>query len=233
MTNNKIIVLDFDGTVYDIADVIRMSHRNEINFLCAYNRMSRDEAYNFLVSECVITDKPSEAKSATECFMRHGINAHEWSSYRTEHFDVSCIDSEKAVSEEILTGLREFGRLVLLSSNTLQTLKKIAGHININLSVFDKIICSDSSNIKIKFSKKFFMSELIREYNISPQDLISIGDRYHTDIEPALNLGGSGILLNHPSSLKILFEDMKSGMIKHDSESYTYFKFASSVLISQ
>lgn len=213
---NSVIVFDFDGTLYDISGVREMMFRIESDFLCEHAGMSRDEARNFMLSEKIITANPSEAKSATECFIRMGISPEIWKSYRTERFDFSCIDPQKAARQEIIEGFRNYGDIILLSSNTLNTIHEIMRRINIDPSIFSSITCSDT--VTGKFSKREIFAELIHG-----GDVLSIGDRYNTDILPLLRLGGRGVLVDGPQSLPNVLHDMKNGGLKEDSDSYNYF----------
>lgn len=218
---NSVIVFDFDGTLYDISGVREMMFRIESDFLCEHAGMSRDEAKNFMLSEKIITANPSEAKSATECFIRMGISTEIWTAYRTKRFDFSCIDPEKSARQEIIEGFKIFGDIILLSSNTISTIHKIMKQININLSVFSSITCSDT--VTGKFSKQKIFAGLIHDRAVKPADILSIGDRYSTDILPLLQLGGRGVLVDGPQSLPRVLHDMKNGGLKESSDSYKYF----------
>ena len=51
--------------------------------------------------------------------------------------------------------------------------------------------------------------------------VLSIGDRYCTDIEPMLSIGGDGILVKKPGAVEKLLEDLKTGVSLTDS--YEWF----------
>ena len=51
--------------------------------------------------------------------------------------------------------------------------------------------------------------------------MLSIGDRYHTDIEPMLNLGGAGIVVKIPTILDKIYYDLKQGNLEETN--YTFF----------
>lgn len=212
----SVIFFDFDGTLYDISSVREMMFRIESDFLCEYARMSRNEAKNFMLSEKIITANPSEASSATECFIRMGISPEIWKVYRTKRFDFSCINPEKSVRQEIIEGFKIFGDVILLSSNTLSTIHEIMRRININPSIFSSITCSDT--VTGKFSKREIFAGFIHD-----RDVLSIGDRYNTDILPLLQFGGRGVLVDGPQSLPHVLHDMKNGGLKEDADSYNYF----------
>lgn len=219
---NGVIVFDFDGTLYDISCVREMMYRVEEDFLCGYAGMSRDEAKSFMIAEKIITPNPSEARSATECFQKMGIGPQLWARYRTEHFDVECVEPSKAVASEVIEGFRNFGELMLLSSNTIETIHRIMERIHVSPEIFSEIVCSSNSQSR-KFSKYDFFSNLISSMNINAKHVLSIGDRYMTDIYPLLRLGGRGILVKGPFSLRYILDDMNSGNLLTNSQAYTYY----------
>ena len=50
--------------------------------------------------------------------------------------------------------------------------------------------------------------DIIKRENIKPSELLAIGDRFKVDIEPALKIGASGILINKPRDLKFIIENI-------------------------
>ena len=211
----SVIVFDFDGTLYDSSGVQELSFRLEHDFLHEHEGMSLDEAHNFLLTNGILT----EARSATECFLRNGIDPQKWAEYRTKYFDVSCVDPATAVKNEVIAGFRRFGRLILLSSNTLEVMQKIMNYTGLSADIFDEVICSNRNVLGTRFSK----SEVFRSIMPANNKLLSIGDRYYSDIEPVIKLGGAGILVNAPSSVPYILEDMNNGVIKTDSTKYKYY----------
>lgn len=215
MNTIEAIVFDFDGTLYDSSGVMELSFRLEHDFLQKHEGMTAEQAHNFLISNGILT----EARSATECFLRNGINPEDWAEYRTKYFDVSCVDAATAVQTEIIEEFRKFGKLLLLSSNTLEVMQIIMQRIGMSSEIFDEVICSNHHRLTGKFSKAEAFREIINEY----KNILSIGDRYHSDIEPAVRLGGAGILVNAPSSVLHILDDISKGIIKTDSTEYTYY----------
>ena len=219
MITCELIVLDFDGTLYDSSGVQAQSWRLEHDFLREHEGMTSEQAHNFLLKNGILT----EARSATECFLRHGIDPEDWAEYRTKYFDVSCVDRSTAVSPEVIRGFKNFGKILLLSSNTLEVIKTIMQYIALDSGIFDDIICSNHHGLSGRFSKASAFREIITRHEIEPYRLLSIGDRYHSDIESVIELGGAGILVHAPSSLQLVLDDMTCGTITSTSSAYEYY----------
>ena len=137
------------------------------------------------------------------------LSKEAWKLYREEHFKVANINKEKAVSEKVISEFASIGKLVLLSSNSYKNIKEILNYLSIPQNLFDKIVCSDNFNSQ-EFNKFDAMKHIMQEYEVSSEEVLSIGDRYETDIVPMIKLGGKGVLLSSPQSLKAICNDIKS-----------------------
>lgn len=217
-----LLIFDMDGTLYDLNDVVQMSYDMQVDFYCKKESISREETIFIFTQNHIYPKILKDSKSATEFFLQNGIDKREWAIYREQFFDVSKIQTNKAVGEYLLREFAQFGRLVLLSSNAFRIILKILDHIQISPEIFDKIICSDLIPSGGVFNKKMAMEYLLTDYGIRPCDLLSIGDRYNTDIVPAIELGGKGALLRNPESLNTLLADMKKNNL-HSNNKYEYY----------
>ena len=218
-----LIIFDMDGTLYDLNDVVQMSYDMQVDFFCKKENLSREETIYIFTQNHIYPQIVKDSKSATEFFLQKGIDKQEWAIYREQYFDVSKIQIDKAVGEHLIYKFAEFGRLVLLSSNAFRIILKVLDHIHISPKVFDKIVCSDLIPSGGVFNKKMAMEYLLEDYGIKPCNLLSIGDRYKTDIVPAVELGGKGVLLRNSESLKTLLSDMEKGNL-HTNNDYEYYK---------
>lgn len=219
----KAIIFDLDGTLYDLADIAKVYYDIEIRFLKDYFHKTEEEAAAFLAENGVTREPSEKAKSATDLFYRIGVPKKVWVDFREEYFDPSGIQKEKAVPETVL---REFSDLVpiyLLSSNTYRNIEKILDKIGLSPALFEKVLCSDRSPCEGIFTKKEVMASLIDELSIQPDELLSVGDRYNTDIVPALELGAKGVVVKDPAALFALLADLKAGK-PATSDSYTWYE---------
>lgn len=201
MDNIELIIFDLDGTMYDLSDVVEMNYEIQKKFLAMYKKMSDEDIRDLFKKNDIFSYKTKNAKSATELFLKMGINRKEWNNYREAHFDVCKIRKEKAVDISIIKQYCQIAPLVLLSSNSYNNIVKVLKWLGITDKCFKEIICCDRCKNLNDFNKKSEIMEITQKYNIEYSKILSIGDRYNTDILPLIEIGGKGILVSHPSDL--------------------------------
>ena len=210
-----------DGTLYDLSDVMSTVYETQVSFLCERMGWTDVKAIQFLEENDVKPHVTKTSRSATELFMRLGFGRKEWTEYRQKHFPVEKINPAKAVSPILLERFAKLGDIVLLTSNTFEVCGSILARIGMAENPFMKTVCSDTTGEETPFDKFREMKKLMdaHMYDI----LISIGDRYQTDIVPSLKLGGCGCLVVGCNSLGKVCEDLESGHLCSCSE-YEYFQ---------
>lgn len=218
----KLVIFDLDGTLYDLDDIIKVYYSMEIDFLMKYYSWEREEAEKFLADNGVLDHKDPAAHSATDLFIASGIPEATWTGYREKFFHAETIRREKAADTETVRAFSESAKIILLSSNTRKNIDIILDAAGIDGNVFDGIYCSDRSPCKGRFSKRETMAWLVREEGIDPSGMLSVGDRYNTDIVPALECGGHGAELLSPSYLGKLLSDLKDDRLSTCDE-YIYY----------
>ena len=82
------------------------------------------------------------------------------------------------------------------------------------------------------FNKKDAMEDLLRHFSAIPSNLISIGDRFNTDIKPALELGGSGYLLHTPKAFTSVVAEI-GGCHSEGHADFTYYAIGSTINLEQ
>lgn len=223
MKIDRIIIFDMDGTLYDLDDVVSMNYEMQVEFLSMKKNMSREEAVSYLAENSIFSIITKESKSATEFFLQIGFDKKEWTEYREKHFDVSKIKKEKALDDATIRRFVNYGTLVLLTSNSYANIQRILDYLEISLDNFTEVICSDHFPYSEQFQKKLAMHYLAEKYQIPFSSLLSIGDRFSTDIQPIIDLGGKGVLIKKPSNLKILLSDLGSKRLRSNI-AYEYYQ---------
>ncbi len=218
----KLIIFDLDGTLYDLMDVHGANYKMQVQFVRQQMGLSEAEASRLLNDNGVFPIITNQSKSATELFARLGLDMRKWKSYRESNFDALAIDKSKTISEDVIKGFAQICPLVLLSSNSLQNILKTLNHLGINNKLFDTIFCSDNTPTDAPFNKKQAMQIIAQKYKVEYNDIVSIGDRYQTDVIPMLELGGHGIVVSMPIALRILLRDMLKGEISSNTEYKLY-----------
>jgi len=218
----KLFILDMDGTLYDLADVSAANFEVQIDFLSEKTGMARSDAVRYFAEHDIYPVVRNQSKSATELFAREGFSLSEWNKFRKMRFPIENIKLDKAASPETIGRLSRLGPCVLLSSNSLSTIKAVLGKLSMPVDAFSAIVCSDQYSRATPFRKIDAMSDLLDRFSVAPECMTSIGDRFSTDVAPALELGGSGFIVNRPSGLDAVVND-----IENDSpatcQDYTYY----------
>ena len=210
-------------TLYDLNDVVQMSYDLQVKFLSLKKNISKKETVKFLADHHIYPVIKNDSKSATELFLLLGYDKEEWARYRDERFDVTKICIEKTVEEDVIKQFRALGKLVLLSSNTYYIIEKVLFRIGISMTQFDDIICSDKYPYNTPFKKKMAMKYIADKYNVDYKNIISIGDRYSTDILPMTELGGKGVLIKQPRFLYNILKDIERNALS-SNEQYEYYE---------
>ena len=222
MNRFDLIILDLDGTLYDLDDVLAGVYESQVEFLMQKWNKPKEDVVAFLTENHVYPYRSRESQSATELFMRNGIDKDEWTAWRNSHFDEKKIKVENAASEDLIVKLAELSPVILLSSNTYNLIQKILNHIGIRSNLFLDIYCSDKPQIVGRFNKTMAVKMIAERHSVLPTRILSIGDRYKTDIQPILEFGGKGVLIENPQSIKQVSKDLSNeGLCSCNS--YKYF----------
>ena len=212
MNEIKLIIFDSDGTLYSLNDVVSMNFQMQIDFYSAYTGKDRNQAMKDFEANNIYPIMTDKSRSATEFFVRLGIPSAIWNAYREEHFDVSLIKRENSVKQGIMEKFAEICPLILLSSNSKNNIHRILNHIKISPELFIKIIGNDNKCSITPFTKSQEMRNIALLYKIPFRNMISIGDRYRTDVETMVSLGGMGIVVKGPNDLSAIYNALNTGI---------------------
>ena len=221
----RLIVFDMDGTLYGLDEVIPIVYEAQIAFLRTKKNMSRDEAVSFFNDNCVFPFVSAKSRSATRLFQESGFDLQEWNEFRETRFPFDAIAPNAAISMTLMERFRQLGTCVLVTSNSLRNANRILDKIGIRSTVFNRIVCNDSTSNNHPFEKKDVFRRLLADYSVHPRQAFSIGDRFPTDIKPMLSLDGNGILVSQPESLQRVLMDLSAGTLV-TCDAYGYFPTA-------
>lgn len=218
----KLIIFDLDGTLYDLKDMHSANYVLQVEFLQRNLGISHDEAIHQLEQNGVYPIITNKSKSATEYFARLGLDMNQWKQYRESHYDASKIDKSKAVSGDVIGKFAEICPLVLLSSNSQGNILKTLEYLKIDSRFFKTIYCSDNTPVNEPFNKKRAMRVIAQQYGVEYSEMLSIGDRYQTDVVPMLELGGHGVIVSAPQALNEVMRDLSDDVLS-SNESYQVY----------
>lgn len=217
------IIFDMDGTLYDLDDVALMNYEIQIAYLQKKTNQTRRQIERYFFEHGIFPKRNECSKSATELFIRDGYSKEEWNIFREEKFRVDDIRIEKCVVAETLLFAKEQALCFLVTSNSYNNVIRILNHLKIPSDVFNEIICSDRNSCYVdNFQKGAIFSYLCEKYGEKPQDLFSIGDRFQTDVRPALEIGGRGAVLAAPCYMPTLLSDFCANQLSTGMY-YTYY----------
>lgn len=218
----RLIIFDMDGTLYPLDAVIPAVYEIQVDFLRKKKGLTRDEAVSFFSDNCVYPYVAAESHSATRLFQEMGFDLQEWNSFREARFPIDSVEASFGVSESLMAEFGKLGTIILVTSNSRMNVERILEKLGIGKSCFAQIICNDSVSSEHPFSKEEVFKRLLNCHSLPRLQTFSIGDRYLTDIEPMLKLGGSGVLVSSPESLPVVLRDMSDCKLETCND-YRYF----------
>lgn len=221
----RLIIFDMDGTLYSLDAVIPAVYEIQIDFLKVKKGWTRDKAVAYLNDNCVFPFVSEKSRSATRLFQEAGFDLQEWNEFREARFPFDAVVKSPAITDSVMDGFSKLGLCVLVTSNSQKNTERILGKIGVNTTAFNRIVCNDTSLSGRAFNKRDIFKELLDGYLLQLHQAFSIGDRYVTDIEPMLKLGGNGVLVSAPESLSSVLKDMSNGRLM-TCEAYQYFHSA-------
>lgn len=228
MNKWKLVILDMDGTLYDIHDVVGMNYRIVVEFYSTECGLSEAGAEKILAENFILSHVSDKERSATEFFSKSGLDLFKWQAFRTQHFDVEKIDLHKVSDPQLIREFREHGMLVLLTSNSFCNTQKILERIRITTDDFDSVVCSDHNYPYAIFDKRKAMTNIMEHFDVEPAECISIGDRFQTDVAPMLDIGGAGIQIKTPKALKHVIQFLYGPLKNTDTKMFTFYPSISS-----
>ena len=211
-----------DGTLYALNAVMPAVYEIQIDFLTMKKGWSRDKIVAYFNDNCVFPFVSEKSRSATALFQSEGLDAKEWNDFRESRFPFDAIIPSPIVSGELMDSFNKLGECVLVTSNSRKNAERILDKIGVNVTCFDRIVCNDTSSFNRPFCKKDIFRKILDDYSMQPCHAFSIGDRYLTDIKPLLELGGNGVLVAIPESLRCVLRDLSDGKLM-TCEAYQYF----------
>lgn len=221
----RLIIFDMDGTLYGLDKVIPAVYEIQIDFLKVKKGWTRDKSVTYFNENCVFPFVSENSRSATRLFQEAGFDLQEWNEFREARFPFDAVVKSPAITDNVMDGFSKLGLCVLVTSNSQKNTEKILWKIGVDTTAFNRIVCNDTALFGRAFSKKDVFKVLLDEYSLQPHQAFSIGDRYVTDIEPMLKLGGNGVLVSAPESLSSVFKDMLNDSLE-TCEAYRYFPSA-------
>lgn len=178
----KVIVFDFDNTLY-IGDIWTNLKEYMLERLESF--LDKEEAERILNESMELSG--GKVKNDTIAFLvkQNGYEPKKLSDSIANNIYLHP-NKVEVISNEFLKKLSEIYRLYCVSMSDQNYLKFYFEKYKIDTKYFNGIY---SANFLLKDSSKTpILKEIIKKENISPEELLMIGDSFSHDIEPAKKL---------------------------------------------
>ena len=201
----KVLIFDFDETLYYSHNMKDYYVNYILTTLQNLTDLTKEKALE-LMNKYGFTSNNGERVSFGKNCDKFGVTKQQWNNYRIDNFFQIDYSSAEIVDNSLLNDLSKLFNLYIVSNEILENLEYKAKMLNIDLSVFKKIYAPLKKDVlNYKSSKQEIYKQIIEEENCKPQEVFAIGDRYAVDVQPLIELGGTGLLVKRPSEISDFF----------------------------
>ncbi|MBO6047116.1 MAG: HAD family hydrolase [Erysipelotrichaceae bacterium] len=204
----RAICFDVDGTFYPAEFYLKTYYEFLIDSLKVYYDYTREQSIKALTDYGIYNYyDPVNSRSGTDFMINTGIPADEWNAYRDIHYRLRGFKQTTTVDVELLKDLKKDYLLFVVSNNTPDVIEETLGEMEVDLDIFDYIYTSiDLFVDDHKVTKDHVYKRIHDTYDIAYEEMIGVGDRYIIDLDPLVQLGGNGLLVEGPEELIALKE---------------------------
>lgn len=181
MSKIKVIIFDFDGTLYCGEDFKKAPdyHKNAIETILDKEKLKVFESNypNYF--------NMSSYKIAEALQKEFGM-ASAYVEYERTHLFPLDLDNIRPLNWDFLYELSQKIPLVIVSNSTLEHQRFYLNHFGIDVNIFSDFYKNtfDTPN-----GKGDYYLEIMKKYNCKCDEVLVIGDSFEPDLLPALNLG--------------------------------------------
>ena len=190
----KIVIFDFDDTLYSDKNPKpwRDYCLNAIEFF-----LQKRSDYQQIMDE-VLTRSFSD-NQLIAFLKNYDVREEIINDYfKTHQVEDGTFDNCTIVSDESLASFANHFKLFIVLNSRKESVVKNMSILNINPRYFIDIISNTET------SKTHAYQDIIKKHNISPEELLVIGNSYNSDILPALEIGANGRVVR---SANFIFND--------------------------
>lgn len=193
--NIKAIILDLDDTLYDCSGTLVLQGRRQVaKNIAKIINCSEEEAYNLQVE--------IEKKHGTRVNIYEKIVAlyNLPNSYIKElleefiHIEISNIFLFPDVMDTLIQLKVQGYKLILVTSGEKEIQGRKINVLGLSGGYFDDIFVVDRNNCQIK--KNCFL-EVMRRYNLKPEEITCIGDKIDDELTASKSLGITAVMFEH------------------------------------
>ena len=202
----KVIIFDFDETMYTSSTIKEYYVKYIKQTLTDLTSLSEKEILTLMEKYGFMSNGKERISFGKNC-EKFGVTKEHWNNYRIDNF--FQIDYKNAVTSnnEIYEKLSKLKKLFIVSNEVKENLVYKAHMMNIDLKPFTIYAPLKKDVLTYKSNKEDCYKKIIEECQVSPDEVLVIGDRYNVDILPLENLGGHGILINNAKQIEDIFKE--------------------------
>ncbi len=207
MNKNKVLIFDFDGTLYSgknifskIPEFIQANKRKMLPRLT-------DQQYTQIIHENPSwndawygNDLARNIYILEEKYPNFNISIKDFLDWEASCLEPVEIDKNEVVDIEFLKMLCENYPVYLVSNSLPNHLKHYSSILGINLKWFKGIM--SNRFYKKDLTKKIYYQRILNKENINPKNVFVFGDSNRSDLVPARELGINAFEI--PSATKIV-----------------------------
>jgi len=191
----KAIIFDLDDTLYDCSGTLVLRGRRQVaGKIARLIKCSEEEAYSLQLE---MEEKYGVKANIYEKIVSH---YHLPGTYAQElleefvHIDISDIT---VFPDVIDTMIQLKGRgywVVLVTSGDKEIQRKKIDVLELNNRYFDDIVITERNNDQ---SKKACFQEIMKRYDLQPEEVICVGDKIDDELAASKSLGMVSIMFEH------------------------------------
>ena len=191
----RAIIFDLDDTLYDCSGTLVLRGRRQVaGKIARLIKCSEEEAYNLQME---MEEKYGVKANIYEKIVSH---YHLPGTYAQElleefvHIDISDIT---VFPDVIDTMIQLKGRgywVVLVTSGDKEIQRKKIDVLGLNNRYFDDIVITERNNDQ---SKKACFQEIMKRYDLQPEEVICVGDKIDDELAASKSLGMVTVMFEH------------------------------------
>lgn len=201
----KALIFDMDGTLYSNREYGKFQEDSQVRRLAQHLGISTEEAASRLEAS-----RKVRKTSMGQHFLSFGISMENIVQWREEEIEPARWLSPDPALESALSSLSQKFQLALLTNNPRLVGYKTLEALGIR-HCFNVVVGLDDTGCSKPALEPFH--KILDLLGLAPCECVSIGDRRDVDIEPALALGMSAILVDGVEDIYTLPKFLNSAAI--------------------
>jgi FMN phosphatase YigB (HAD superfamily) len=202
MSKIKVIIFDFDGTLYCGEDFKYFPYYNKN----AVESILDSEKLKLFSEKYKDYYKQPNHKVAELLEKEFGM-AKDFVSYERTHLYPLDLENITHINWDFLYELAQKIPLVIVSNSKLEHQKFYLNQFGLDLNIFSDFY---ENTFDTENGKGDYYAEVIKKYNCRAEEVLVIGDNYEPDILPAIKLGMVAYHIKNINQVKDVIEKVLS-----------------------